>query len=122
MDQVLARTQAQDLKTLATEVAKVTPGTEIDITQDDATIRTLLAGTKDIRGILEGLMTKTGTGDVLDGNGAAGLWESRKQYETPTGNVIVAGTDMGIDYKPYNEDRIAVHTGTEFVAALDGVG
>ena len=59
---------------------------------------------------------------ILDGKGAESLEASARVYELATGDIVIAGTDKGIDYKDHNEDRVVIIPKKDFIAVVDGVG
>jgi len=48
--------------------------------------------------------------------------ESYIETTTAEGHQIVGGSDLGIDYKAWNEDRAFISTANDFIAAIDGMG
>lgn len=62
--------------------------------------------------------------EILDGKEAKDLFDSMREYTLESGDVLLAGTDKGIDYKfdKPNQDRVVVSTKDNFIAAIDGVG
>ena len=66
-----------------------------------------------------------GPAKILDGKGAKNLMESMKSFRFPSGENVIVGTDMGINYKidnPHNEDRVVVVPSANFIAVVDGMG
>lgn len=60
--------------------------------------------------------------EILDGKEAAGLAVSARRYKFTSEEIVVAGTDKGINYKDHNEDRVAVSPNKNFIAVIDGLG
>ncbi len=60
--------------------------------------------------------------EILNGKGAENLVKSAHYYELASGDRVVAGTDKGVDYKDYNEDRVVIHPSDNFAAVIDGMG
>ncbi len=79
------------------------------------------------RGALEKVLLERSTQVILDGGTAATLFESMREYMTPSGIRITVATDRGVNRYPGspqkpNEDRIVIDTGVDFAAVIDGVG
>jgi len=65
------------------------------------------------------------TPEIIDGAGANSLKESLKIFKLATGDIVVAASDKGINYKtynPHNEDRVAVIPSYNGIVVADGMG
>jgi serine/threonine protein phosphatase PrpC len=60
--------------------------------------------------------------ELLDGAGVEDLGQTPKYYKFASGDVVVAGTDKGVDYKDHNEDVVAVSPEKNFIVVADGMG
>ncbi len=59
---------------------------------------------------------------ILDGEGAESLFDSACKGKLESGDLIIAGTDKGINYGEINEDRVVVRGDEDFFAIVDGMG
>ncbi len=81
-------------------------------------LRAFLPGIPGICAAIESLLTEDPQKIILDSSPGLRHFATK----TKTGVEIVAATDKG--GRPYkeNEDRIAIHIGTDFAAVIDGIG
>lgn len=79
--------------------------------------RVFLVGVPGIHAAIESLLAEEAQKIILDGSAAQNYFATT----TPTGVEIVAATDKG-GRSNENEDRVAIHMGTDFSAVIDGIG
>lgn len=60
--------------------------------------------------------------EILDGRDAKDLLDAKRKFLLKSGEVVIAGTHMGIGYKSRNEDRIGVDPENDFIIVADGMG
>ncbi|MGH7249691.1 MAG: hypothetical protein ACREGC_01840, partial [Minisyncoccia bacterium] len=60
--------------------------------------------------------------ELLDGAGVEDFAEAPHYYTLQSGDLAIAGTDKGVNYKDHNEDVIVISPNENFTAVLDGVG
>ena len=60
--------------------------------------------------------------EILDGEEVEDFAVSPHYFRLGSGDEVIAGTDKGINYKDYNEDRVVVSPEGNFIAVIDGMG
>ncbi|MEN9560981.1 MAG: hypothetical protein RIQ56_254 [Candidatus Parcubacteria bacterium] len=120
--EVLARKDLHASESLYEKVLIESNGTQL-ILPEDADQRRALIGeyiTKHLHAF-KVVLLRDGTREILDGENCPSLAKSMRVYVTPTGITIAAGTHIG-PKRSTNADRVIVHTGADFAAAIDGIG
>lgn len=96
-------------------------GVTLDPQEGIESLRQMLMQELPLRSLLVYLLAQRPS-EILDGKGARSLKESMRLYRSLSGHAIVAATDIGDPFcHTENEDRVAIHSGADFAAVIDGI-
>lgn len=75
----------------------------------------------DVREKIEGVLCSESA--IIDGKGLSSLKENVQVFQTASGDLVFAATDIGVNYsKSENQDRVGVFPENNLVVVADGLG